>query len=122
MVKSMTGFGRAQRETNGMSISVELKSVNHKGFEFNCKTPRTYGFLDEKLKSLFQGVIFRGKVECYVMISALDTDDCIVEVNHSLAVGYHKALKELAERYGLREDISVSSLAISIKRLKFSIL
>lgn len=111
MVKSMTGFGRAQRETNGMSISVELKSVNHKGFEFNCKTPRTYGFLDEKLKSLFQGVIFRGKVECYVMISALDTDDCIVEVNHSLAGGYHKALKELAERYGLREDISVSSLA-----------
>ncbi len=111
MVKSMTGFGRAQRETNGMSISVELKSVNHKGFEFNCKTPRTYGFLDEKLKSLFQSVIFRGKVECYVMISALDTDDCIVEVNHSLAGGYHKALKELAERYGLREDISVSSLA-----------
>ncbi len=111
MIKSMTGFGRAQRETGGMSISVELKSVNHKGFEFNCKTPRTYGFLDEKLKSLFQGVIFRGKVECYVMISALDTDDCIVEVNHSLAGGYHKALKELAERYGLREDISVSSLA-----------
>ncbi len=111
MIRSMTGFGRAQKELDGMSISVELKSVNHKGFEFTCKTPRTYGFLDEKLKSLFQSVIFRGKVECYVMISALDTDDCIVEVNHSLAGGYHKALKELAERYGLREDISVSSLA-----------
>ena len=107
----MTGFGRAQKEIDGMSISVELKSVNHKGFEFTCKTPRTYGFLDEKLKSLFQSVVFRGKVECYVMISALDTDDCIVEVNHSLAGGYHKALKELAERYGLRDDISVSSLA-----------
>lgn len=111
MIRSMTGFGRAQKEIDGMSISVELKSVNHKGFEFTCKTPRTYGFLDEKLKSLFQSVIFRGKVECYVMISALDTDDCIVEVNHSLAGGYHKALKELAERYGLRDDISVSSLA-----------
>ncbi len=111
MVKSMTGFGRAQKEIDGMSISVELKSVNHKGFEFSCKTPRTYGFLDDKLKSLFQSVIFRGKVECYVMISALDTDDCIVEVNHSLAGGYYKALKELAERYALRDDISVSSLA-----------
>lgn len=111
MIKSMTGFGRAQNEIDGMSISVELKSVNHKGFEFSCKTPRTYGFLDDKLKSLFQSVIFRGKVECYVMISALDTDDCVVEVNHSLASGYHKALKELAERYGLRDDISVSSLS-----------
>ncbi len=111
MIKSMTGFGRAQKEIEGMSISVELKSVNHKGFEFTCKTPRTYGFLDEKLKSLFQSVIFRGKVECYVTISALDTDDCIVEVNHSLAGGYYNALKELAERYGLRDDISVSSLS-----------
>ncbi len=111
MIRSMTGFGRAQKEIDGMSISVELKSVNHKGFEFNCKTPRTYGFLDDKLKTLFQSVIFRGKVECYVMISALDTDDCVVEVNHSLAGGYYKALKELAERYGLRDDISVSSIA-----------
>ncbi len=111
MIKSMTGFGRAQKEIDGMSISVEIKSVNHKGFEFSCKTPRTYGFLDEKLKSLFQSIIFRGKVECYVIISALDTDDCVVEVNHSLAGGYYKALKELAERYSLRDDISVSSLA-----------
>ena len=111
MIKSMTGFGRSQKEIDGMTISVELKSVNHKSFEFNCKTPRTYGFLDDKLKSLFQSVISRGKVECYVMISALDTDDCIVEVNHSLAGGYYNALKELAERYGLKDDFSVTSLA-----------
>ncbi len=110
MVKSMTGFGRAQKEIDGMSISVEIKSVNHKGFEFTSKTPRAYGFLDDKLKSFVQSLVSRGKIECYVMISALDTDDCIVEVNHSLAGGYYKALKELAERYGLRDDISVSSL------------
>lgn len=111
MVKSMTGFGRAQKEIDGMNISVEIKSVNHRGFEFGCKTPRTYGFLDDKLKSLFQSMIARGKVECYVTINALDSDDCTVEVNHSLANGYYNALKELAQRYGLREDISVSSLA-----------
>ncbi len=110
MVKSMTGFGRAQKEIDGMSISVEIKSVNHKGFEFGCKTPRTYGFIDDKLKSLVQSLVARGKIECYVMISALDTDDCVVEINHSLAGGYYKALKELAERYSLRDDISVSSL------------
>ena len=110
MVKSMTGFGRAQKEIDGMSISVEIKSVNHKGFEFGCKTPRTYGFLDDKLKSLVQSLVARGKIECYVMISALDTDDCVVEINHSLAGGYYKALKELAERYSFRDDISVSSL------------
>lgn len=111
MIKSMTGYGRSQREIDGMSITVELKSVNHRAFEFTSKTPRSYGFLDEKLKSLFQSVIFRGKVECFVMISTLDTNDCVVEVNHSLAGGYYTALKELAERYNLRDDISVSSLS-----------
>ncbi len=111
MVRSMTGFGRAQKEIDSMSISVELKSVNHRGFEFSCKTPRTYGFLDDKLKALVQGLVSRGKIECYVSISALDSDDCIVEVNHSLAKGYYGALKELAQRYGLKEDFSVSSLA-----------
>ena len=84
-----------------MNITVELKSVNHRGFEFSAKTPRTYGFLDDKLKTLFQSMITRGKVECFITISALDSDDCVVEVNHSLAGGYYAALKELAERYGL---------------------
>ena len=111
MVRSMTGFGRAQRELDGMIITVELKSVNHRGFEFTAKTPRTYGFLDDKLKTLFQGCITRGKVECFVTISALDSDDCVVEVNHSLAGGYYAALKELAERYGLSADFSVAALA-----------
>ena len=111
MVRSMTGFGRAQMELDGMSITVELKSVNHRGFEFTAKTPRTYGFLDDKLKTLFQSVITRGKVECFVTISALDSDDCVVEVNHSLACGYYAALRELAERYGLSDDFSVGTLA-----------
>ena len=111
MVRSMTGFGRAQKELDGMNITVELKSVNHRGFEFSAKTPRTYGFLDDKLKTLFQSVITRGKVECFITISALDSDDCVVEVNHSLAGGYYAALKELAERYGLSADFSVAALA-----------
>ena len=50
MLKSMTGFGRAQKEIDGYVITVELKSVNHRYFEFSSRVPRQYGFLDEKLK------------------------------------------------------------------------
>lgn len=53
MVKSMTGYGRSQEMIDGMNITVEIKSVNHRYFDFSSRTPRTYGFLDEKLKSLF---------------------------------------------------------------------
>ena len=110
MVKSMTGFGRAQRDTETLFISVELKSVNHRYFELSSRIPRAYGFLDEKIKAYLQTRIARGKVECNVIIEALDTDDVVVKVNHSLAKAYLDALKELEETYDLRNDISASTL------------
>lgn len=111
MIKSMTGFGRAQEIIDGMSISVEIKSVNHRYFDFSSRVPRTFGFLDEKLKSYIQSKVSRGKIECAVSIEALEMDDCIVMVNHSLAAGYIAALKEIGERYDLKDDITVSSVA-----------
>ncbi|MEG1244662.1 MAG: YicC/YloC family endoribonuclease, partial [Oscillospiraceae bacterium] len=72
---------------------------------------RAYGFLDEKIKSYLQSVISRGKIECYIQIEALDSDDVVVRVNHSLAKSYINALNELAQRYDIRNDISVSSLS-----------
>ena len=111
MIRSMTGFGRAQDILDGMSISVELKSVNHRYFEFSARTPRTFGFLDEKLKHFFQQYISRGKTECYVSIETLDMQDCTVDINHTLASGYMKAFQELSDRYGLENDMTVASFA-----------
>ena len=111
MIRSMTGFGRAAEIIDGMSISVEIKSVNHRYFDFFSRVPRTYGFLEERLKKFVQGFVSRGKIECYVQIEALEIEDCIVSVNHSLAAGYINALKELCEKYGLRDDITVSSVS-----------
>ncbi len=48
MVKSMTGFGRAVAELDGYVITIELKSVNHRYFEFYSRCPRQYGFIDDK--------------------------------------------------------------------------
>lgn len=111
MVRSMTGFGRAQETVDGSLITVEIKSVNHRYFEFFAKVPRSCGFLEEKLKSYVSERVSRGKVECYVSIETLDSDDVEVNVNHSLAKGYYDALKELAQRYELNDDISVSTLS-----------
>lgn len=111
MVKSMTGFGRAVKEIDGYIISVELKSVNHRYFEFYSRCPRQYGFIDDKIKSFINSRVARGKVECYVSIEALDTDDVDVVVNHTLAGAYVSALREIAERYELRDSISVNDVA-----------
>lgn len=111
MIRSMTGYGRAQGELDGLNIVFEIKSVNHKFFEFSSRTPRVYGFLDEKLKSYVQSRISRGKVESFIQIEALDEAAVTVRVNHALAKGYIEAFRELEERYGLKNDVSVSVLA-----------
>lgn len=111
MIRSMTGFGRAERVTEGMAVTVEIRSVNHRYFEFSSRTPRAYGYLDEKLKNYLQSCISRGKVDVNLWIETVDRPGSEVLINHSLAESYVKALKELAERYDLRDDVTAGSLA-----------
>ena len=111
MIKSMTGYGRATGSFDGMDITLELKSVNHRYFEFSSRVPRNFGFLDEKLKSFFQGKISRGKVECYVQIDTAGEESAVVKLNSALAKGYLAACKELSETCGIENDIKVSDLA-----------
>ena len=108
MLKSMTGFGRAVEEIDGYVITVEIKSVNHRYFDFSSRIPRQYGFLDDKLKSYINSKVSRGKVECYVSVEALDTEDAAVVINKTLASAYVKALKELSEEYSLKEDFGTA--------------
>lgn len=111
MIKSMTGYGRAQKLVDGMDITVEIKSVNHRYFEFSSRLPRNYGFLDEKLKSFFNSALARGKMECYVQIEAVEEPDTLISLNHSLVKGYLDAYKELADTYGIENDIKVSNIS-----------
>lgn len=111
MVKSMTGYGRCQQTVSGLDIQVEIKSVNHRYYECSTRTPRAYGFLDEKLKSYLQTRIARGKVDVAVFVEATETSDLEVSVNRVAAEATLKALRELRDTYGLRDDISVMSLA-----------
>ena len=111
MVKSMTGYGRAQDMIDGYNVSFEIKSVNHRYFEYSLKSPRAYGFLDDRLKKYLQQFISRGKVDCFLTIEALDEENVTVNVNHSLASGYIKAFNELSERYSIPNDITVASFA-----------
>ena len=111
MIRSMTGYGRATGTFDGMDITLEIKSVNHRYFEFSSRVPRNYGFLDEKLKSFFQGKIARGKVECYLQIDTAGQQETVVKLNSSLAQGYINAYNELSEAFGIENDIKVSDMA-----------
>ena len=87
MIKSMTGYGRAVETTEGMTVTVEIKSVNHRFFEFTPKVYRAYSFLEDKLKAFVNSRVSRGKIDMFVSVGAADDVPCEVAVNHSLVSG-----------------------------------
>ncbi len=111
MVRSMTGFGRANAVINGLDVTVEIKSVNHRYFEFSARMPRAYQFAEEKLKALCQQSISRGKVELSVFVEETADSTANVEINYTYARGYIAALKQLSKEFGIKNDVKISTLA-----------
>lgn len=110
MVKSMTGFGREHIVANGREIIVEIRSVNHRYYEFNSRTPRAYGYLDEKLKTFLKSGISRGKVEVSVSIYNQEGTDAEIELNKPVAKGYLDALRNAADELDLDDDLVLSNI------------
>ena len=97
MTRSMTGYGRAQKILNGRDILVEIRSVNHRYYEYSSRIPRTYNYIDEKLKTMLKSGISRGKVEVNVTINNIEGRDTVVALNKGLAEEYIKVLKEFGD-------------------------
>ena len=110
MLKSMTGYGRAQNILHGRDIIVEIRSVNHRYYEYSSRIPRAYSYIDEKLKALLKSQISRGKVEISVSISNIEGKDTEIAVNMGAATGYVNALREAAGTLGLQDDLVLSKL------------
>lgn len=110
MIKSMTGFGRERAVNESREILVEIRSVNHRYFEFSSRTPKAYGYLDEKLKELLKTGISRGKVEVTVLIYNQEGVNAKIEINKELAKGYLNALRGSADELSLEDDLTLSRI------------
>lgn len=111
MVKSMTGYGRYQEVIGTRDILVEIRSVNHRYFEFSCRVPRNMGYLEEKLKTIIKGSISRGKVEVLVTITNIEGKEEQISVNMGVASGYIDALRQANTQLELPDDLTLSQLA-----------
>ena len=110
MILSMTGFGRGTAVRNGREITVELRSVNSRYFEYSSRIPRTCSYLDSRLKKQLNERITRGKVELSMTIQNVDAADTVVTVNMELARSYQQAMRDLSEQLGVKNDISAAVL------------
>ena len=113
MIKSMTAFGRARKSIGGKDITVEIRSVNNRFFDCSVKLPRSFSFLEEKIKPYLQSKsISRGKVDVYIGIDVIDSPVPDITIDKGYAAAYINALEELSDSFPILDrDISVMRVA-----------
>lgn len=111
MIKSMTGFGRCEIMENSRKFTVELKSVNHRYLDANIKMPKKFGFFESSIRTLLKEYAQRGKVDVFISYEDYTEENFAVKYNEEVAAAYLKHLRQMAETFGLEDDIRVSTLS-----------
>ena len=111
MIKSMTGYGSAKGTVEGLSITVELKSVNNRYLDASVRLPRSFLFAEELLKSAVQKHISRGKVDVFVSVDSSGAGDMTVKVNEALLKGYIDALRHISEEHNIPLDVTAYNIS-----------
>ena len=111
MIKSMTGYGRAVETVNGREFTVELRSVNNRYLDCAVKLPRSVSFAEEAVKQAVKQSVSRGKVDVFITIKSENSDDTKITLNASVLEGYLTAMRQMVDEFGVRDDISVSTVS-----------
>ena len=103
MLKSMTGFGRGQYEDENFSVTVEMKTVNHRYNEVAIRLPRFLNPLEDKIRKTILKTVNRGRIDVFINADYTTSENCTLKVDKNLAAAYHKALQEVGAAIGLTE-------------------
>ncbi len=110
MLKSMTGFGRAENTVDQFTIKVNLKSVNHRYLDLAVRVPKYYYFVEDKIRQVASKYISRGKVEVFVSVDRTEGGGKSIALDREIAQSYIVALKDMAE-FGLEDDVKISTVS-----------
>ena len=110
MIRSMTGYGRAVMTLNGREITVEVRSVNTRFLDCSVKLPRAFSYAEDAVKQKIKEQVSRGKVDVFISVNTTAGDNVKISLNRPVLEGYLEALRTIVADYGVREDISVTSL------------
>ncbi len=111
MIKSMTGFGRCEKTAKEYKISVEMKAVNHRYLDLSIKMPKKFNYFEAAIRSLLKKDIQRGKVDIFINYEDYTETNLCLKYNASLAAEYMEAFRRMESQFGIKNDITVSSLA-----------
>ncbi|MGI6285381.1 YicC/YloC family endoribonuclease [Neomoorella humiferrea] len=110
MLYSMTGYGRGEAKSDGLTVTVEIRSVNQRFLDVVVRLPRLYAALEEKIRQVIKNALSRGRVEVMISINEEFGEKRPLTVDMGLAMAYYNALKELAQKLALSADITAEKL------------
>ncbi|MBR3515608.1 MAG: YicC family protein [Lachnospiraceae bacterium] len=111
MIKSMTGFGRCEMEEHARRITVEMKAVNHRYLDLSIKMPKKFNPFEAQIRNVLKEYLERGKVDLYITCEDLGEENLQIRYNKSVAAEYLQYLRQMAEEFGLEDDVRVSTLS-----------
>mgnify|MGYP000333813744 FL=1 len=111
MIKSMTGFGRAEASDSDRKITIEMKSVNHRYFEPAMKMPKKLNIYEAGIRTILKKYINRGKVDIFVTYEDYSESKFCLKYNEELANEYMSIFNYMAEQFDIPNDITVSALS-----------
>ncbi len=107
---SMTGYGKGVSKRDGKTITIEIKTVNHRFLDCNIKLPRNFLFVEDRVKKAVSSAISRGHVDLYLTYEQSSTDEGAYTVDMELANNYLTAVRQLENGTGLANDVTLSTL------------
>lgn len=107
---SMTGYGKGVSKRDGKTITIEIKTINHRFLDCNIKLPRNFLFVEDRVKKAVSSAISRGHVDLYLTYEQSSTDEGAYTVDLELANNYLTAVRQLENGTGLANDVTLSTL------------
>ena len=111
MIKSMTGFGRAEKLDEERKITVEMKSVNHRYLDINMRMPKKLSIFEASIRTLLKEYIQRGKVDLFITYEDYTKSGVFIKYNKEIARQYLEYLEQMSGEFGLEQDISAGMLS-----------
>lgn len=111
MIKSMTGFGRCEVRKDSKKFTVEMKSVNHRYLDVNIRMPKKLNFFETAIRTLLKSYACRGKIDIFISYEDTEQSEMTVKYNEALASEYLRYLRQMAETFGIEDDVRVTDLS-----------
>ncbi len=108
MILSMTGYGTGSAQKDDLSVSVEIRTVNHRFLDLHIRLPREYLFLEGDIQQVVRNSLDRGRVEVNVTITNLSSSPFLVNTN--LVKEYIEAASRLRKEFNLKDTLDLKTI------------